>query len=80
MIIFKFVLRWVLTKKNRHRIHHEIRFRNVNYFDLSASIVDNEFNLFENILGISDPDSALHLWVQIFLLSLISMLHIVLNE
>ena len=66
MTIFQFVLRWFLTKKRSHRIHHEIRFRNVNYFDLSASIADNEFNLFENILGISHPDSALHLWVQIF--------------
>ena len=47
-------------------IHHEIRFRNFNNFDLNAFIADNDFNLFENILCISDPDSALHLWVQIF--------------
>ena len=66
MTIFQFVLRWVLTKKGSPRIHHESRFRNVNYFDLNAFIADNKFNLFENILGISDPDSALHLWVQIF--------------
>ena len=62
------------------RIHHEIRFRNSNRFHLNAFIADNDFNLSKNIHGISDPDSALHFWVQIFLLSLISMLHIVINE
>ena len=62
------------------RIHHEICFRNFNRFHLNAFIADNDFNLSKNRHGISDPDSALHLWVQIFLLSLISMPHIVLNE
>ena len=37
-----------------------------NNFDFNAFIADKDFNSFENILGISDPDSALQLWVQIF--------------
>ena len=33
---------------------------------IKAFIADKDFNSFENIIGISDPDSALQLWVQIF--------------
>ena len=53
--------------KSSPKIHHEIRFRNFNNFDFNAFIADNDFNLFEKkMLGISDPDSALQLWVMIF--------------
>ena len=46
--------------------HHEIRFRNFNNFNFNAFIADKDFNSFENILGISNSNSALQLWVQIF--------------
>ena len=52
--------------KSSPKIHHEIRFRNFNNLNFYAFIEDNDFNLLKNILGISDPDSALQLWVQIF--------------
>ena len=52
--------------KSSPKTHHEIRFRNFNNFDFNAFIADNDFKSFENMLGISDPDSALQLWVQIF--------------
>ena len=52
--------------KSSPKTHHEIRFRNFNNFDFNAFIADNDFKLFENMLGISDPDSALQLWVHIF--------------
>ena len=67
MTTFQFVLHWASTKlKSSPKIHHEIRFRNFNNFDFNAFIADNDFKSFENMLGISDPDSALQLWVQIF--------------
>ena len=52
--------------KSGPKNHHEIRFRNFDNFDFNAFIADKDFNSFENILDISDPDSALQLWVQIF--------------
>ena len=52
-------------EKSSPKFHHEIRFRNFNQFDLNAFIADNDFNLFEILLGISDLDFALDLWVQI---------------
>ena len=33
-------------KKSSPRIHHEIRFRNLNYFYINAFIANNDFNLF----------------------------------
>ena len=56
----------IRQSKKWSKNHHEIRFRNFNNFDFKAFIADRDFNSFENILGISDPDSSLQLWVQIF--------------
>ena len=53
-------------KVKRGPKNHQIRFSNFNNFYFTAFIADKDFNSFENILGISDPDSALQLWVQIF--------------
>ena len=47
-------------KEKSSQVHHEIRIRNFIHFDLSAFIANNDFNLFENILGISNLDSTLH--------------------
>ena len=41
-------------EKSSPSIHHKIRFRSFNHFNLKACIADNDFDLFENILGISD--------------------------
>ena len=40
------------------KIHYKNHFRRFNNFDFNIVIVDNDFNLFENILGISIPHSA----------------------
>ena len=53
---------------------------NFNNFDFNAFIAERDFNSFENILGISDPDSAHNCGYRFLLLSLINMLHIALKQ
>ena len=56
----------VLLLQSSPKVHHEVRLKYFNHFDFNTFSADNYLNFFANVLGISDPDSALHLWLQIF--------------
>ena len=66
----------LLMIKYNPKIHHKICFRNCDHSKLNTLIANYDFYLFGNIIGFSEPDSVL----QIFVLSLKNTANIALNE